>query len=367
MTGMVLLMMLFSGIISNSVSFAAGITTLVALLSIALYYRFGWLKIVFVFIFLIYLGHLNWLLNSPFTGNKPEFIQSPGIGYFYLFATGFILSLLALIPKKEDISDEFVITSVIWNGLLFSSILALTVVTYLSTNYVPVFGVLAIFCLAYSVVLQSRSFLKITASMYALYGFLAMSVAFYGILHFPKAFMLLSAQSLLVVSMALWFRSRFIVVMNTILFTTLLIVYLAIPGSHSPTNFSFMLMALITARFINWKKERLNIKTDLIRNIYLLLGFVMTLIAFYHAVPPSYITVSWISAALLFFIVGRLINNIKYRWLAIATLVASAIKLIFVDMSDIDIGFRVLVFLLLAIISISVSILYTKYLIRKRE
>jgi uncharacterized membrane protein len=93
----------------------------------------------------------------------------------------------------------------------------------------------------------------------------------------------------------------------------------------------------------------------------------MTLIAFYHAFPPSYITVSWIFAALLFFMVGRLINNIKYRWLAIGILIVSALKLIFVDLSSIDIGFRVLVFLLLAIILISVSILYTKYLVKKKD
>jgi len=153
--------------------------------------------------------------------------------------------------------------------------------------------------------------------MYALYGFLAMSVAFYGILLLPQAYMLLAVQSLLVVSMALWFRSRFIVVMNTILFVVLLIFYL-----NDKSNF-------ITARVINWKKERLNIKTEFIRNIYLLSGFVMTLIAFYHAFFSPYITVSWISAAMLFFLLGRLMHNIKYRWLAIGALGASAIKLIF--------------------------------------
>ena len=128
-----------------------------------------------------------------------------------------------------------------------------------------------------------------------------------------------------------------------------------------------MLVAFITARFINWQKERLNIKTEHIRNLYLVSGFVMTLVAFYHAIPSSYITGSWICAAILFFIVGRLINNIKYRWLAIATLVASGLKLIFVDLANIDIVFRILMFLLLAIISISVSILYTKYLVKKKE
>jgi len=362
-----LLMFLFSGIISNSVPLASFITALTAIVTILLYYRLGWIKIAFGFIFLIYLSHLNWLLNSPFLGNKFEFINSPGIGYLYLFTTGFVISFIALIPKKEDVSKEFLITSIIWNGILFSLILTLIVVTYLSQNYVPVFSILAIICLGYSVLLQSRSSLKITASMYALYGFLAMSVAFYGILQLPKAYMLLSVQSFLVVSMALWFRSRFIVIMNTFLFLTLMIVYLASPGNHNPTNFSFMLVAFITARFINWKKERLNIKTEHIRNLYLVIGFIMTLVAFYHAVPKSYITVSWICAALLFFIMGRFLNNIKYRWLAIGAIVVSGIKLIFMDMSDIDIGFRVLVFLLLAVISISISILYTKFLIKKKE
>ena len=367
MASMSLLMMLFSGIIANSPSLAATITTGVALLSIFVYYRQSWTKLVFVFIFLVYLSHLNWLLNSPFVSGKLEFISSPGIGYFYLFTTGLIFSLLALIPKKEDVSDEFVITSIVLNGLLFSIVLVLTVATYLSKNYVPVFAGISVACLIYSIVLQSRSILKITASMYALYGFMAMSVAFYGILLLPKAYMLLSAQSFLVVSMALWFRSRFIVVINTMLFVMLLIFYMFTSGNHDATNFSFMLVAFITARFINWQKERLNIKTEHIRNLYLVSGFVMTLVAFYHAIPSSYITGSWICAAILFFIVGRLINNIKYRWLAIATLVASGLKLIFVDLANIDIVFRILMFLLLAIISISVSILYTKYLVKKKE
>ena len=367
MAGMVLFMILISGIVSNSIQLLPVMTVAAALLAVVLYYKFGWLNILSIFIFLIFLTQLNGLFNNPFIGNKLEIIKSPGMSYLYLFATAIIFSTIALLPKEEHVSDDFIITSILLNGLSFSFILAVFVITFLRNNYVPVFGAIAVVCLVYAVILQSRSSLKITASMYALYGFLAMSVAFYGILLLPKAYMLLSLQSLLVVSMALWFRSRFIVVMNTILFMLLLIFYLSDQVSYTSTNFSFMLVAFITARIINWKKERLNIKTELIRNLYLIFGFIMTLIAFYHAFPESYITVSWISAAILFFGLGRLINNIKYRWLAIAALVASAIKLIFVDLSAIDIGFRVLVFLFLAIISITVSILYTKYLINKKE
>lgn len=367
MASMVLLMILISGVISNSVGFGSAMILAVSVLSMTLYYRFGWLRLVFIFILLTYFSYLNLLLDNPLGGNSPGFIQSPGLLNLFFIGSGFTFSLLALISKKEEIPNDFLTASVVWNGLGFSSVLAIITVTYLSKNYVPAFSAISVFCLIFSVILQSRSSLKISASMYALYGFLCMSVAFYGIFLFPDAYMLFSIQSLLVVSMALWFRSRFIVVMNTILFVVLLAFYLSDKTSYNSINFSFMLAALITARVINWQKERLNIKTELIRNTYLVAGFIMTLVAFYHAFPASYITVLWILAAMLFFLLSRLLKNIKYRWLAIAALVASGIKLIFADLSDLDIGFRVLIFLLLAIISITVSVLYTKFLIRKKE
>ncbi len=365
--GIVLLMLLASGVISNSTPFLTITTALTALITITLYYRFAWIKLVFLFIFLVYLTLLNWLLNNPLLGNTPQLIESPGIGYFFFFTTGFIFSLLALVPKKDNVSNEFIIVSVIWNWVGFSILLLLTVVTYFTENYVPIFSVIAAFCIVYSILLQSRSLLKITASMYALYGFFSLSVAFYGIFGLPEVYALLSIQSLLVVSMALWFRSKFIVVMNSLLYISLMVFYILNPVSYIFTDFTFMLVAFITARVINGKKERLNIKTELLRDLYLISGLIMTLITFYHAVPTAYISGSWIFVAILFFVLSHLIKNVKYRWLAIATMLASAIKLIFIDMSDIDIGYRVLVFLALAIISIIVSILYTKFFGKKKH
>ena len=367
MAGIVLLMFLGSGIIANSTQLISCMAALVSILVMILYYRYGWLRLVFIIIFLTYLTHLNWMINNPLGGNPPEFIKSPGIGYLCLILSGFSYSMLALIPRKENLSAEFIIISVVWNGLGFTFLLTVTAFTYLINKYVPVFGVISVFCITYSILLQQRAELKVTASMYALYGFLALSVSFYGLVKFPGIYMLLALQSLLVVSMALWFRSRFIVVMNSILFVLLLIFYATDQTGLSYINFSFMLVALGTARILNWKKERLNIKTELIRNIYLTAGFMMTLVSFYYAFPESYITASWILAGLLFFFTGRLLNNIKYRWLAIGALLASAIKLIFVDLKQIDIGFRILMFLVLAVISIMVSVLYTKYLIKKKE
>jgi len=307
------------------------------------------------------------LLNNPFITHQAEFREHHDFGFIYLIATGFIFSLLAILPKKENISNDILIFTLIWNGLGFTTLLALTVFTYLSVNYVLIFSLISFFSLAYAVIIHMRSFLKISASIYAVYGFIAMSVAIYGIFLLPKAYSLLAIQSFLVVSMALWFRSRFIVVINTLLYLLLLIFYLKDPVSYNSANFSFMLVAFITARVINWKKDRLNLKTEFLRNLYLIAGFTMTLIAFYHVAPESLVSVSWIFAAILFFLLGYLIKKIKYRWLAIAALVASAINMLMVDMSDINIESRIFIFLLLGIISISVSILYTKYLKKKKE
>lgn len=366
MAGIVLFMLLITGVVSNSIHFSSAAAAVAAFVSVAFYYRFGWLKLAFVSIFLIYLLHVDWLINNPFLGNNAEFISSPGVGYLYFIATGFIFSMLALIPKKEEVSDEFIIASLIWNGINFSAIMALIIVTYFESNYVPIFATITVFCLIYAIILKSYSSIKVMASMYALYGFLALSVAIFGILALPKSYPFFAFQSLLVVSMALWFRTRFIVVMNTLLFLGIMLFYLFDSTNTTASDFAFMFVALISARVINWKKERLNIKTELVRDLYLISGFTMTLITFYHLSPASYITASWIGAGVLFFLLSQLLKNIKYRWLAIATMVASAIRLIFVDMSSIDIGYRVLVFLGLAIISITVSILYTRYFVKKK-
>ena len=361
MSFLALLLLLFTGIVNGSNAFASFVTMLASVIALYFYIRFGWQKFVLAFMFIIYLAHTNWLLNNPLIGNPLELEASPGISYINFLLSAVVFSALAVIPPKETASRELLIASVVWNGLNFSVVLAFSTLLYFRDSYILLFSFIAAFCLGYSIILQKRTEIKIFASMYAIYSFVAMSVAFYGLFLLPKAYTLLSIQSLLVVSMALWFRSRFIVVINTFLFLMLLALYLNDEQSYSATNFSFMLIAFFSARIINWKKDRLQLKTELIRNVYLLAGWIMTLVAVYHVVPDAWITASWIFAAILFFVTSLLLKNIKYRWLAIASVLASACKLIFVDFANIDIVFRILLFMVLAVVSIGASILYTKF------
>jgi uncharacterized membrane protein len=80
----------------------------------------------------------------------------------------------------------------------------------------------------------------------------------------------------------------------------------------------------------------------------------------YNAVPSTYVTLAWTITAVLFFAFSFVIRNVKYRIMAIATVIASAFHLFLVDLSRVELAFRVLAFLFLAIISIGVSIYYSR-------
>ncbi len=334
----------------------AGITGTSVLFAI----RKGWWLGLNISIFLVYSIFLVWLLGNPFLSKSAEFIADHQLGYIYLFTCALAYSLLALLPKSDHLPHNQPFSAILWNGIGFSFIFTLMVLTFFSDNYFIYFGFIAAFCIAYSVLLQIRGTWNTIAAMYAIYSFVALSITIAGIYHFPLAFFLLSIQSLLVVIVALWFRSRFMVIMNTILFAGLLIVYLATAESLDMINFSFALVALVTARILNWRKQRLEIRTELIRNIFLFSGAAMVLFSLHEAVPPNFVTLSWTLAAVVFFILSVLIRNMKYRWLAISTMIVTVFYLFIVDLSNISLGYRIVALMFIASISLGISIFYSK-------
>jgi hypothetical protein len=153
---------------------------------------------------------------------------------------------------------------------------------------------------------------------------------------------------------------------NSLLFLTILLIYLLLSKSVNGVNFSFALISLVSARIINWKKTRLQIKTDLLRNLYLIEGFFMVLYALFHAVPKQFITISWAIAALLYFLLSFILKNVKYRYLALGTMICAAFYFFIVDLAQIELIYRVLALLFLSAISIGISMYYTNR-IRKSD
>jgi hypothetical protein len=345
--------------ISDSTHFMLLLVTLTAAGSVYYYYRFDWKPLLVATIFFTYISFFMWLFGNPFMGHSLQMISEHNSGVIYLFGIGTCFSLLLLFRKKDASSDDFLVGVTFANGILFTLLLLLVVLRFFSSDYVLLFAIITICCLIYSTILHTESDWNFASAFYALYGFMALSIALYGLFGLPRVYLLLSVQSLLVVSMALWFRNRLIAILNSLLFLAILAVYLLSSKSVDEVNFSFALISLISARIINWKRSRLKIETDLIRNLYMIEGFLMVLYSLLHAVPKQYITLSWTMAALLYFLLSIVLKNVKYRYMALGTMICAALYLFMVDLARIEIIYRVLALLFLATISIGISIYYT--------
>ncbi len=218
-TGLTLILITITAILSDATHIMLPITTVVSVIAIVLLYRYGWLRTVFLAIFLVYVTYLLWILGNPVMGHQMQALKNHYFGFIYLFINAAIFSLIALMPvRQESYSETGIVGAIISNGMGFLFITGLVILSFFKDHYVPLTGSIALYCIAYSVILQVRSCWKITAALYALFGFVTLSLSFYGMVDFPKAYFLFAIQSLLVVSMAIWFKSKFIVIMNSALF-----------------------------------------------------------------------------------------------------------------------------------------------------
>jgi hypothetical protein len=361
-TMLAVLFAIVTSVLADSVNLTLPVVILTAVWTIYIYSRFGWEPLLIVTILLCYVTFTMLLFGNPLAGHPLQMITEHHNIVIYLLGIGACFSGMSLFRKKDSASDDFLTSVIFINGILFTLLLLLIVLRFFNSDYVALFSGISLCCIVYSTILHSRSDWNFASAFYALYGFMAMSVALYGIFGLPRVYILLPVQSLLVVSMALWFRNRLIIVMNSILFMFILLVYLLSTKNITGANFCFALISLISARIINWKKSRLQIKTDMIRNLYMFEAFFMMLFALLHAVPRQFVTFSWTMAALLYFLISLLLKNIKYRYMALGTMICSAFYLFLVDLARIEIIYRVLALLFLAAISIGISIYYTNRL-----
>ncbi|MEI7897351.1 MAG: hypothetical protein WCJ26_09985 [bacterium] len=345
--------------------FSLPLIAMTAIVSVFLFMQYGWWRLMIVTMILVYISQSMWLINNPIMGNPAGAFGTHLFNLVSLFIYGAIYSFIPMIRHNEKFPLSLYPAIILINGVCFSIIMMFVVVSYYTGNYVWIFSLISALCLFYSIFLKFRTERIFDPAFYAIYSFMALSVAVYGYSKLPDAIWLLALQSLLVLSWALWFRSKIILVMNTILFVGILAIYSAFYPSVDKVNFAFVVAAFVSARVINWKKERLTLKTELIRNTYLITLFFSMLFALYHVVPKQYVTLSWTLAAVFYFIMSLTLKLIKYRWMAIATVLSTGFYLFFVDFSNLETGYRVLAFLFLAVISLGASLYFTKKVRKK--
>jgi hypothetical protein len=322
--------------------------------------RHNWRRLLIATIILTYGTHLLWLLNNPVAGHPWQGVSEHQYNLGYLFLYAAIFSCPALLHKKVSPTDALSIAALLFNCLGFSLLTLLVILTHHQQSYAAIYLAVAGLFLLLSIIQWLKTHHQLAPAIYACFGYMALSIAIYGYTALPTAFLWLSLQSLLVVSMALWFRSRILVVVNSLIYVGILITYLTISPSSNAVNFSFAAVAHASARIMNWQKERLTLRTDALRNLYLLIAFVMALYALFQAVSSQYVTLSWTLLAAGYFVLSYRLRNIKYRWMAIVAVFITVLYLFLVDLARLDPRFRVAAFLLLGLMALVISLFYTR-------
>lgn len=363
--GLAIVLCLSTAIISDSIHIQLPLLFISSVISLYFFYRFSWWHIFLLSLFLVYFSHLLFLLGNPIMGHPLRQLPHHEFNHIYLVGYFGVYSIIASLRQKLSISNNLLVLLLVWNGICFSSILGINIVFFFKNNFIGIFGLISFLSIIYSVILNSLKSKQFETAFYACFGFMALSVSVYGYSHLPNTFLWLALQSMLVVSLALWFQSRLITIVNTLLYLGILLGYLLYAKPEGIISFSFALVAFGSARILNWKKDRLSLRTDLMRNMYLAAILIMMLYGLYHSVPKEYITLSWTATAGLFFLMSILLHNFKYRWLAICTLFITVTYLFWVDMADMEVGYRIIAFFFLAVISLGVSLYYTKKIRKK--
>jgi uncharacterized membrane protein len=322
--------------------------------------RYRWTSLLPVGIVLTYLSHFVWAVNNPVAGNAIQLVSFPEINLLFLLLDVVILSAANLVRPESHPEDAAAIVSAILNGL-GSYVLFVIVSLPLATPAFVVWNCIAsvvYLCLSAAFWVREKS--RYATFVYAMLGYLALSAAIIRQFAMPEFFIVLCWQGILVVSTAVWYRSRFIVVANFVIYVTIFIAYLITAGSVSMVSLSFGIVALLSARILNWQKDRLELKTEMMRNAYLASALFIIPYALYHSVPAGYVSISWLFVALLYYLMSRYLSNRKYRWMALLTTALTIVYVIFVELVGVDPTIRIVSFLVLGTALLMISMVYSR-------
>lgn len=361
LAGLAVLFGYLSALLSGVTHIGLPLVVVMSALSVYLAVTRRWWTLLNFSILFAYTAHLLWLINNPVLGHPIRAVAEHQYNLVYLFAYAAIFSWPGLRFTEETAFEPSAIGAVAFNCLGFSALSSMVVMALFQDRFAAVYLGVALLFLVSAVWQWTQSHHNFSPSVYACFGYMALSVALYGYAGIPTAYFWLALQSLLVVSMSLWFRSKLLVVVNFFIFLGILGAYLVLSPSSNIANFTFAAVAHASARIMNWQKDRLTLRTKNLRNLYLIIAFIFVLYGIHHAVPPSYVTLSWTAAAVVYFLLSLLLRNIKYRWMAIAAVFLTILYLFLVDLARLDPRYRVAAFLFLGIIALAISLFYTRF------
>ena len=316
-------------------------------------------------IILTYLVHMLWYVNNPVIGKEMMIIPNWNLNLLVIPIYMIIYGAANANRIADEVDDFYAIQKSTFNSI---GGFGLFIFIALNSNY----NIAGLLNFGLSLVLLSLASLhwtkqksKFSTFLYSMLAYAALSVSIFLTFPSPNYFIWLCWQSIAVVSTALWFRSKFIVVANFFIFLSLILAYLAIAGETSASAISFGIVALISARIMNWKKERLELRTDNLRIAYLVVAFLVIPFVLYTNLSSQFVGISYIALALIYYMLGKLINNKKYRLMASGTLILSLVYIFIFGITSSDTTYKIFSFLLVSVALVIISIVYAK--IRAKE
>ncbi len=354
----ILFFIYITSLFTESASIAFPLIVIASIVTAYLLGTYSWRTLAVMSVILAYASHLIWLFNNPLVGNPLQARHSPHGNWIYLVVYGTFFALAAVIHAKKRTEEIFDTLLPLLIGSGFFVIGVVNVLNYYRSK-INLFGMLtALFFMGLALVTRKIDRKANSTSLYACFGFVALTVFIFAQFPSPDYFVWLGLQSLLVIMIAIWFRSRIIVLANISIYLGIYLWYLVTEPSNNLVNLSYAAAALVSARILNRKKDRLMLKTDLIRNLYLVSAFIIVLWGLDHAVPKKFISLSWLGTSLLYFGISLILKNKKYRWMAILTIFATLVHIFVIDLSRLGHGFRVILFVVVGSVLVLFSLAY---------
>jgi hypothetical protein len=313
-----------------------------------------------------YLPHLLWAVNRPWQGREVHLTQQPVACVYFILAYAVVLAAGPYFRRdraKEDLSAVLAGLGTCGGayGLLLLQTYGLPAGPYIAAHLAA-----SVVFLGLAVAFWRRERSRAATFFYAMTGYLALSVSLLKAYPAPEIFLWLSLQSLVVVTTALWFRSRFIVVANFFIYAGLVASYMAMANGEKGISLVFGVVALLTARILNWQQKRLELKTELMRNIYLASAFVVFPYALYHLVPTAYVSLAWVGVAVAYYSMNLIVRNVKYRWMGHLTLLLTVLYVLVVGLTQLSSTLRIISFLVLGTALLVVSLGFSRARLRRK-
>ncbi len=326
--------------------------------------RGRWPGLVLAGLLLNAVTYFLWAANNPVLGRPFQFGVTPALAPVFLLACTLVLGLGPLLRRDGAEEDGLAKSCALLHCAFGYGLFLLHTLAVHDANFLALHVAASVVFLGLAVMFWVRVQSRVATFLYAMTGYFALSVAIIKAAPVPEVFVWLSLQSVIVVATAVWFRSRFIVVANFLIGAAIVLGYVAVTEHETGISLGFGVVALVSARLLNWQRDRLELKTELMRNAYLLGAFVVFPYALYHLAPVRYAGLAWVGLALFYYAMNLIVRNQKFRWMGHATLLLTTLFLVVVGTSRFEPVYRVLSFLALGTVMVVVSLAFTR--MRKR-